>query len=286
MRGRLALAGAVLLGAALRLYPVWFALPYPHARPDETTAMGLAAGVLRGDPNPHFFNWPSLTIYVFAGLFAAASWIKSTLAPDDYFLVARTGIALAGTATILLTARLARRAAGSSTAILAAFFLAVAVLHVRDSHFATVDVLMTMLVTACLVSGLETMAAPSVSLYALTGLLGGLAASAKYSAAPVALTVIFLRPGTWPRRRELLAFTLAFAGGFLAATPFSLIAFPEFARDVRFERVHMAQGHGATDTGAGWITHLQRSLPYGLGWTLFAAAIELAWRSGRPKRDE
>ena len=28
MRIRLALAGAVLLGAVLRLYPVWFALPY------------------------------------------------------------------------------------------------------------------------------------------------------------------------------------------------------------------------------------------------------------------
>lgn len=273
MRVRPAVAGAVLLGAALRLYPVWFALPYAQARPDETTAMGLAAAVLAGDPNPHFFNWPSLTIYVFAGLFSVASRVKGTLTPDDYFLIARTGIALAGTATILVTYQLARRAADARTAVLASFFLAVAVLHVRDSHFATVDILMTLLVTACLASGLESMEAPSVSSYALTGLLAGLAISAKYSAAPVALIVFFLRPGEWPRRRDLFAFTVALGGGFLAGTPFSVLDLHEFMRDIRFERSHLVQGHGPADLGRGWSYHLTRTLPYGLGAPLFAAAI-------------
>ena len=32
-----ALVLVVLFGAALRLFPIWFGLPYPHARPDEET---------------------------------------------------------------------------------------------------------------------------------------------------------------------------------------------------------------------------------------------------------
>jgi len=49
MRPRLGLAGAVLLGAALRLYPIWFGLPYAQARPDETASLGRAVAILAGD---------------------------------------------------------------------------------------------------------------------------------------------------------------------------------------------------------------------------------------------
>src|SRR3954469_22232690 len=137
-----ALAGAVLLGAALRFFPIWFGLPYSHARPDETTALGHAAAILAGDPNPHFFNWPSLTLYLFAGAFTAASAIAGTLARMDYFLIARAAVALAGPATILVVARIGRQIADNGTAAIAAAFLAVAVVHVRDSPFATTDIVM------------------------------------------------------------------------------------------------------------------------------------------------
>src|SRR5262245_19322265 len=63
------LIAIVVLGALLRVIPIWFGLPYAHARPDETTTMGVAVGIQRGDLNPHFFNWPTLTMYVDAGLF-------------------------------------------------------------------------------------------------------------------------------------------------------------------------------------------------------------------------
>ena len=76
-----ALGAIVLLGAALRLYPIWFGLPYPHARPDEETTLGHAMAILAGDPNPHFFNWPSLTFYALAGVFRIASAV-TTAQPD------------------------------------------------------------------------------------------------------------------------------------------------------------------------------------------------------------
>nr|MBA2260238.1 hypothetical protein [Acidobacteriota bacterium] len=50
------------LGAILRLFPIWFGLPYMGARPDEEVATGIARRMLAaGDFNPHFFHWPSLT---------------------------------------------------------------------------------------------------------------------------------------------------------------------------------------------------------------------------------
>src|SRR6059058_6216483 len=77
----------VLLGAVLRFVPVWFGLPFDRARPDEETAIGHAVAVLGGDPNPHFFDWPSLTFYLFAAAFAVASWIHRLLALDPALTV-------------------------------------------------------------------------------------------------------------------------------------------------------------------------------------------------------
>ena len=57
---------------------------------------------------------------------------------------------MAGTLTIPALYCLARQVAGPAVALLAAMFLAVAPLHVRDSHFAMADVTMTLLVTVSL----------------------------------------------------------------------------------------------------------------------------------------
>ena len=125
------LAVIVLFGAALRFVPIWFGLPFADARPDETVALGLANSVRGGDLNPHFFHWPSLTIYVFAALNAAASAIRRALNVDpgstfaDQVVVARAFVAGAGTLTLVVLFRMARRMANTTTGLLAAFFLAV-----------------------------------------------------------------------------------------------------------------------------------------------------------------
>src|SRR5262249_61951137 len=72
---------------------------------------------------------------------------------------------------------------------MAALFLAVAILHVRESHFAMSDVLMTMFLTgslACIVRGLG---ARSLFWFAAGGFTGGLATSTKYSAAVVVVAM-------------------------------------------------------------------------------------------------
>jgi hypothetical protein len=283
MRARAALAGVVLLGAALRLFPIWFGLPYPRARPDEGAALGIAAGIVAGDPNPHFFNWPSLTFYVFAGLFAAAGMVKPALAHADYVLIGRAASALAGTATILVLARLARRMADGTTALLAALFLAVAVLHVRDSHFATTDVLMTLFTVGSLALLLDAIAGGSVRAFAIAGIAGGLAVSTKYSAAALVAGLVGLAGHRWRGWTRPILFVCGIGAGFLAGTPYALADYRTFIADVRFESAHLATGH-TVNLGRGWIYHATHSLPYGLGPTLFVAAlagIPALWRHYR-----
>ena len=270
-----ALAFAVLLGAALRLFPIWFGLPFPHARPDEATALGHAAAILAGDPNPHFFHWPSLTFYAFAGLFGLASLVRGAAANADLVLIARAAVVIAGTATILVLARLALRVADRATSLLAAFFLSVAVLHVRDSHFALTDVLMTLLATASLAMLVKALDTYSLRDVALAGLLGGLATSTKYSAAAIVAGMAAVQWLWLVKSRDYrpwLIFLAAFAGGFLVATPFALLDPRTFAADVFFDTRHLSGGHGVL-LGRGWTYHLTRSLPYGLGFGIFAAAL-------------
>jgi hypothetical protein len=294
--GRRWLTAILLLGATLRFFPVWFGLTYQYSRPDETEAVGHALGILGGDLNPHFFHWPSLTFYLFAAAFAVVSAAQKLLLEDPGLtrdvavLTGRIVVAVAGTLTILPVYRLAGRAFGQAAGLAAAFFLAVAVLHVRDSHFAMTDVLMTSLVMFCLArlaSALDTqVAAPRANRstlrgFAVAGLLGGLATSTKYNAAAVlvamaAAQVILL----WRFRKPLapvacapsVVFVITAAAGFVAATPYAILDAPTFAADLRYDFEHLSAAHGI-DVGPGWYAHLTRSLPYGCGLLIFVSAI-------------
>ena len=286
----------VLLGAALRFFPVWFGLPYERVRPDEETAVSIAARIREGDLNPHFFHWPSLTFYAFAALFTAASWARRVAGLDPELTTAaslvlgRALVALAGTLTIVAAFKIGRRVGGQPTGLLTALFLAIAVLHVRDSHFAMTDILMTLFVTASLAlllrasdTALERSSArEALAWFAAAGAAGGLAAATKYSAAAIvvamaaaqlALILTARRPivsaATWA---PSLAFLGAFAAGFLAGTPYAIGDFKTFERDFLFNFTHLSVGH-TVDVGQGWYYHAARSLPYGLGIPMFVAAI-------------
>ena len=287
------LAAVVVLGAVLRLYAVWFGLPYLNARPDESTAIAHALDIMRGDFNPHFFHWPSLTFYAFAALFTLVSDVRGALAPGavlsgaEQLLVARSFVAIAGAATVAVLYGLGRRIADGWTGLAAAAFLAVAVLHVRESHFAMTDVLMTLLVTGSftlLVHALDATSAGTGALrwFAAAGLVGGLAASTKYSAAAIVVAMAavqlawfvqspgrIVRPEGWAPSAIFMA---AFACGFLIATPYAALDYRTFAADLRFDFTHLSAGH-TVDLGRGWLYHPTRSLPYGVGLSTCVAAV-------------
>jgi 4-amino-4-deoxy-L-arabinose transferase-like glycosyltransferase len=261
------LAGILLVAAVLRFWAIDFGMAYPRARPDEGTAIGHAVAILAGDPNPHFFNWPSLTLYVFAAAYAVAKAAGIALSGAHYVLIARGIVALAGVATVLATAAIARTLADRATAAIAALFLAVTPLHVRDSHFAMTDVLMTLWVTLSMALMMRAVDTRRRGFFAAAGVAGGLATSTKYSAG-----VIVAIAAAAPAIASAAMFLAAWAAGFLAGTPFALLDFPAFSGDVSYERAHLSGGHTVL-LGRGWLYHLHTTLPHGLGIAVFVAAL-------------
>ena len=57
-----------------------------------------------------------------------------------------------------------------------------------------------------------------------------------------------------------------------AATPYALLDYAAFADGLSVDFTHLSAGHSG-NLGVGWIYHLTRSLPNGLGLPLFVAAI-------------
>ena len=291
------LALIVVLGALLRFVPITFGLPLDRARPDEEVAIGRALGMVGGDLNPHFFDWGSLTLYLFALSFSAAAWIHDHVAPsgpltiDNYYIIARAIVMIAGSLTIVVLFRLARLVTDDVTAAIAAFFLAVVPLHVRESHFAMTDTLMTLLATLALLllvrafheaADASGQRAHVLFWFAAAGLTAGLATATKYSAgalaAPMAVAQVLLVPRTvadsrwWRIWMPSAVFLAAMTLGFVAGTPYAVLDYPAFSEGVLFDIQHLAGGHGV-DLGPAWIYHATRTLPAGLGVPICLAAI-------------
>ncbi|MEW6749829.1 MAG: glycosyltransferase family 39 protein [Candidatus Latescibacterota bacterium] len=289
------------LGLGLRLWGIGFGLPNLHCRPDESTVVNKALAVGAGQLNPGFFNYPSFHFYLLAavygvlyllgrlcGLLAGVADAERlfVIEPQAFYLVARVLTALLGSAAVVLVYLMGRHLGGRRAGLLSATFLSVAFLHVRDSHFATVDVPATTYALAGCLLALHHVGRPSGGAVHLSAVCFGLAVSTKYSLAP---TIACLLAAIWltDRRRALYGFVLAgavMAATFLVTTPFAALEFRSFWRDLAFERAHFASGHAglAPLGGVGWLHHLRFSLWHGLGFALLACGIAgaawMAWR--------
>ena len=281
------------VGAVLRLWGLQFGLPQPFARPDEEVVVDLALGVLK-DPNPRFFDWGTLFTYVTAAVYAAVFAIErltggsitdASVARTAFepllVLVPRTIAAAAGVGTIAVLFAAARELFSRRAALLAALFLAVAFLHVRDSHFGVADVPMTFLIVCAFWASVRCATrGVTLSRAALAGLLCGLAVSTKYNAAtilvPVVVAIVWTTLGTAPRSPGLAVRALAVVGlcavvGFVAGTPYAVLDYPTFLTALSNVRRHMDHGHILMTRGLEY--HATFTLRYGVGVPLLVAAM-------------
>jgi hypothetical protein len=201
----------------------------------------------------------------------------------------------AGTLTVAALYGAAREAYSSRAATLAALLLAVAFLHVRDSHFGVTDVPATLLAVCAFWAAARCFSrGPTMRRVAVAGALCGLAASTKYTMALtlmpllVAILAHVRGPGNgismaW---RFLAVAVSCAAGGFLLGTSYALLDSPKFLADFNAERLHFVGG-GGTWVERGWVHHLTFNLRYGLGLSLLSAAMagaawlcmERSWRT-------
>ena len=151
---------------ALRVFGLRYGLPAVY-NPDEVAIMSRALAFAKWDFNPHNFLYPSFYFYaLFAweGLTALLAVATRTVAsfgafqreffldPTRVFVAGRLLTALLGAGTVVATGALGSRVWSTSgingrlAGVLAALLLAVAPLHVLNSHYVKHDVPVTFLI--------------------------------------------------------------------------------------------------------------------------------------------
>jgi 4-amino-4-deoxy-L-arabinose transferase-like glycosyltransferase len=241
-------SGIVAIALMLRLWGTNFGLPFAY-HPDEGAIIMPAVNILRtGNYQPFRLDYGSAYIYALTflyipyflygawrGFFTSVSDLPVFL---DYhlierypvpmlFLIGRLLTAILGAMTVLLVYRLGNRLASKGAGLLAAVFLTVEPLHVRHSHFATMDVPMTCLVILALVKILDLFERGELHDYIWSGIWTGIAASTKFPGGMLYLSLVvahLMRARCWSDLldKHLAIGTAATAGGFLLSTPYAL----------------------------------------------------------------
>lgn len=266
---------ALLAAALLRFWALGAHLPFSPGV-DEPEVMERAVRIMKtGDFNPHFFDYPSLYIYVQA---AAATlrfldgatqgrWSALAQAPtEDFYLWGRAVTAMFGAATVWLTYRVGlywnRR-----TALFAAAMMAVMPLHVRESHYTLTDVPATFFVMLTLLFSLRARERATVWSFILAGAAAGLAGATKYNAGLAVILPLAgcaLTPAVRPSRAAAILWAgIAALVAFLCAAPYTLLDLPHFLNGFAY----LASEYRAPLVGGDpvWIREI-KWMKIALGW--------------------
>jgi 4-amino-4-deoxy-L-arabinose transferase-like glycosyltransferase len=298
-----ALMAVLAAGLALRLWGIGFGLPERY-HPDEAKYVWVGLRYLSGDLNPHYFLNPPLWSYVLGALFAVQFAAGSLLGlygglaelafpsdPSGFFLLGRVASAVVGTATVWVLYRVGAELFSPRTGLLAALLLAVAFLHVRDSHYAVNDVPAVFLLVCSFLGCVRIYRDGRLRDSAMAGAFAGLAVAAKYSSGMV-LAPLVLAQVLHARRvacsRPVVSLAVAGVAGlaaFLFACPWPLLDPGTFARDF-LEQVGFGKRPWARQAaGLPPVLYLD-ALVRGLGVVplALAAASMLLWARDRDAR--
>ncbi len=312
LRTRLWLLLIVAAGGALRFYNLGWGAPYYHFHIDEHLVFGGADMFTRSAReaamSPKFFMYspgPMYLLLVVRKIYEAATSHPLTLnVPHDevvFMVLGRAISATLGTAAIPVVYAVAARISGARAGLLAAALMAFGVMHLRESHFFTVDIPMTLFSV--------------VTLWALMPVIEhgitwrrDLAVGAAFAAALLCkYTAVFLAPviglayilsGPFSAgeavKRALRACVPGVLGVilFLAADPLPIFYYEKFRTDIRdwvtnpltgvWKPIWAAQFADLTSPHLYWLTNL---LWWGLGPAFeiagVAGVVWLFWKRQR-----
>ena len=272
---RLGLALVLVAAAFLRFWALPHGIPF-SVQVDEPEVLERAVRMMKtGDFNPHFFDYPTLYMYleavvsVFRFLVGAmrgefASLAQATSA--DFYLWGRAVTAMLGTATVFLIYRAGMRW-GARTALLGAVLLAVMPLHVRESHYVLTDVPVTFFVTLTFLLSLRAHERATVRAFAVAGVAAGLAAATKYNgglALVMPLLAWAMTPAVRPSRfAALFSIVAGMMAAFLAAAPYTFLDLPTFLN--QFARLSSEYRMPSVTPEPIWLIYLKH-LRNALAW--------------------
>lgn len=240
------------LSSVLRLMGIGFGLPGTfHA--DEPHHINIALQFSTFDFNPHLFKYPTLWMYALSvafgivfvfwsgfGLLRSVSDFTHLFVwdPTLLYLTARFLAAACGVLAVYGIYRIGRAVFSEETGLTSAALAAVSPPLVYFSHLAKADMAMLLLATLAFGSAAAYRSRPVLRNAVLFGIFAGLSVSTQYTAAlivPLLLWAHALRePGdTTAKFRYLLAGYAAVVLSFLIGTPFSVLDYPAFLRDLR-----------------------------------------------------
>ena len=302
----------------LRLYGISWGLPdvYEEATPlrEAWRMWGWGPGV-GFDPYPHFFNYPSLTIYchllgqgvLYIGMRLSGAVHSTadfaalyTADPTSFLITGRLITALFGAGTVLVLYRLCRKIVSPLAAMSGAFFLAISTFHIEKSQLVEVDVPLAFFCTLALLFILRIAERPSRRNHLIAGLFIGLALSVKYTAVLLVIPLVVshllagrairhhgsVRSGGVGRKWVDLALALAaIAGTFFITSPFVLLDFSTFREHLSIEQVHMREGHFGLERSGTVLFYIRALSERIIGWPLLILlAGGIVYRIGRHRK--
>lgn len=245
----------ILLALCVRVWGISYDLPYIY-HPDEPDMVRIIQNMFKtGDPNPHFFSYPSLFIYVNAlayvpyfifgkiiGIFATRNDIFAPITLvmgvtktqlSSSILLGRFISVILGVGTVGLTFAAGRKLSGKLiVGVLAALMVAISPTNVWHSRFITPDTLVVFFVVASFVAIVFVYQQGKTRHYIIAGICIGLTAASKYNGGLIVLSLLlahFFRYGRTALKERNLYLSLVMCGvGFLVATPYALLDYKNF----------------------------------------------------------
>ena len=296
MSASVLLTGILALAAVVRLWGLGFGLPHTQARPDETQIIDVTLYFLRGDFKPKFYDYPWLYMWLLTGLYlgsyawglaigsfhsladVVASWPTNW---QPLLLISRGLSVAAGVGTVAVVYRLGRKLWDEQTGLVAALFMAlVSSRRLSFRHHRRDDDAIHRFFG---VRAGERTPSGNRSVFALAGLLGGLATGTKYNgvflAAPFLVSQL-LHAHASPGRRlaafldaRLLWLGVPFLFALAVGIPFVFTDADRFWGAMGELAHSMRVGQGSMNPDNGWLHHLTYSLRYGLSLPLLVAGV-------------
>ena len=266
---KLAFAAILALAATLRVVGVAYAHPFALFSPDEQSIVPRAWHMAHGGGlDPHWFDYPTLLMYVIAPFEAWES--------HPSYLAARLVVIVLAVGSVAASWWLGSRAYGGAAGAVAAAAVAVETTHVAYSRMAVTDVPLTLAVAvalALMVSGrIE-----------LAGLAAGLAMGFKY---PGVFLLVPLVVAGWRQWRRVAVGLVAAAATFCATNPYFVVHLSSAVGDVlRVQRIAREGWLGFEHDHIAPIAFLDR-LWNGLGPALLVCLLGLCVALVQRKRND
>lgn len=295
------LACILLVALFLRLWGVNFGLPYVYHFDEHfyiNTALQLGAGVWHNPPyaatglsNILFGEY---ALYYLLG--RTSGWFESPTQfamayrsdPTVFYLLARGTVAAMATTTVLVVYGLGSAVRGGKVGMLAALFLTISFLHVRDAHYAVPDAAMPLFVVLSILLAVQALNGQGrwrQSKLMLAGIAGGFAIAMKWIALPVMIPLGLASFCAWRQavnakqhekiQHVLLLTSAGLAIGFVLGSPQILMNPHPYLREALGQYASGQAGgfeFWQVDDVSGWRFYLN-TLLWGLGPALVGFAI-------------